>query len=803
MLLDRNRSIRLVQNAPGMPRCLQRLLLRQTLDIFQSHKRGGLPPTEYRSPRDTITTAMRHRDLGKADGLASVTTPSMITMSMSHCQIVDTSRIAHPISQAMAVADPFTDITGVSQLKYGNVGHHRCEIGLLIDRVRYIDRVSLNVRGSPITDAELTATYEFLSDFESSMKTHMDFERILLSIKNNLVLNLSSTNLTDQQVAILSRGVQFGLVGHESRLRECARTTVAINDFLSRLADRLKCAALDDCTFSNKPGTNAGVQVRNDIRRSFLRKIRLPRKWTFVDNSFEHIHLLKFAHSELVQAASMSHSTGVCNVSGAELSAFKQLKALVRSGALTIRKADKSRQFVILDASAYRKGALNLLADVRNYKEVPFNGKYKAAAMTIQAVKRFGTGLPKYLQDALLLHTVKPRSRQFYVLPKTHKDVSKWVDGIPPFRPICPDVGTESSISGRFVASHLQYFVQRAPTYFKNAYSLLPILKGLVDIPESAVFLTGDIDSLYPNVPPEEALEEVTKLFDRAESEILPADLRRLIVELLRCQLYNNFFEFGGKSYLQVRGVPMGKPWAPAVACIYMNMWDVLVSATLPTKPRLFVRYVDDLLFLFDCAEDARVALGVMQSLLPNIKLGEHIISRQVHFLDLELSLVPAGSGLCSVSYSIYRKPCDLRVLLDFSSAHSLGVKLATVFSQCVRIWRLCDSTSTAVREIRVLLAAMVRFRHLPAPVVTRLLRRFRWWALTSFICKRLNIVLVPRRCKGARRTICTVPPLLHTELLRRALSRISSRLSAREQQWTGRLLITTQSASQLGRLLF
>jgi hypothetical protein len=213
-------------------------------------------------------------------------------------------------------------------------------------------------------------------------------------------------------------------------------------------------------------------------------------------------------------------------------------------------------------------------------------------------------------------------------------------------------------------------------------------------------------------------------------------------------------------------------------------------------------------LFIFDTEADARRALEIMQGIFPNITLGDYSIGKQCHFLDLSLTLVGNEISSCSrsgcrISHSVYRKPCDLRVLIDFSSARSLGVKLSTLFSQCVRFWRLCDCIRTAVSEIRTLLAAMIRFRHLSRPLAVRTLRRFRWWVVTRTVCCKLHITAAVRRHRGTRNTLCVLPAQLNTRIVRKALHAIRSRLSASEQKWTGSLSVVTQSNSHLDRLLF
>jgi hypothetical protein len=130
-------------------------------------------------------------------------------------------------------------------------------------------------------------------------------------------------------------------------------------------------------------------------------------------------------------------------------------------------------------------------------------------------------------------------------------------------------------------------------------------------------------------------------------------------------------------------------------------------------------------------------------------------------------------------------------------------VKMATVLSQLIRIWRLCQDAETAVREIRVLLEAMIEFRHFPRSFVSRLLRKFRWWIVKDFVSKHLGTRVVAKQPRRVRGTACRLPIQLHTAAVRHALVRISSRLSLRELRWTGPLTTSAQTSAHLGQLLF
>jgi hypothetical protein len=205
--------------------------------------------------------------------------------------------------------------------------------------------------------------------------------------------------------------------------------------------------------------------------------------------------------------------------------------------------------------------------------------------------------------------------------------------------PICPDVATETSMSAKYIASYLAPFVERIPTYVPNGHPVLRKIADLRNIPDAAVWLVADIDSLYPNIPVDDAYTAVRDLL-HGPNFCNSLQIRDLVLELLRVQLHNNYFEFEGEYFLQIRGVPMGKAWAPAVACLYMSQWDSILVGRLHVKPILFVRYIDDLLLLFPSKEAADVALTVMNDIHTSIRVGEYTISNCVHFLDLLIELV-------------------------------------------------------------------------------------------------------------------------------------------------------------------
>jgi hypothetical protein len=315
------------------------------------------------------------------------------------------------------------------------------------------------------------------------------------------------------------------------------------------------------------------------------------------------------------------------------------------------------------------------------------------------------------------------------------------------------------------------------------------------------VLLTSDVDSLYPSIPIQPALHRVVRKLNNKAPEF------QLVVELLRIQLAHNYFAFQDKSFHQIRGLPMGKAWAPVVACVYMDDWECSLWNVLGFEPIIYVRYIDDIFAVFKNSADAEKFLTTANLHDSNIKLSDTNIGRSVHFLDLQISLNAFGR----IETSIYRKDSDLVVLLHHHSAHQASIKDGVILSQLCRILRLHTNYTEAGRCMHIFMWLMVRLRGLRS-------RRARllWSTFANKI--RSGAIRLGRKPAGTvedlqehesrMRRFChsvriPVPPTVRRKRVHRLLDDFLNQLNAQQRAGIRNIIIHNTTPPPLGLMLF
>ena len=83
------------------------------------------------------------------------------------------------------------------------------------------------------------------------------------------------------------------------------------------------------------------------------------------------------------------------------------------------------------------------------------------------------------------------------------------------------------------------------------------------------------------------------------EVAVKPPFTKESFIKLLKVAT-GGMFMFNNKFYQQVDGVAMGSPLGPTFANFFLGHIEEKMFATCGMKPKLYLRYVDDIFALFD-----------------------------------------------------------------------------------------------------------------------------------------------------------------------------------------------------------
>ncbi len=398
------------------------------------------------------------------------------------------------------------------------------------------------------------------------------------------------------------------------------------------------------------------------------------------------------------------------------------LKSLANNSEIIITNADKGGCVVVLDSVQYGEICLRHLLDPA-YEEV----------------KEFGTGTGRVdLDETDLFSTnfvepdcadtlVKQLCRQlmsllFALTRSGDLEVSerKWLQPSQPYSGALPrfyglpKVHKLGALQIRPIIASCEMFCDKlmkklkqiinlllwGETSLKNSYELVNILEDYTHFSSEDKLISFDVKSLYTRVPIKETLEIVWHHLEalRNWSSDVLIGITSLsnygIMKLLDLALSNCYFTWENKLYRQVSSLLMGGRLSPILANLYMENLEYKVLCSPIPLPKLYFRYVDDIVLLWDEKKGCyRDFLAALNSQHPSIILSEELEQDGVlPFLDVTIhrptvTLDLTEQNKCEIS--IYRKATHSNRYLNYHSAHPLSLKRNILKSLYLRANRL------------------------------------------------------------------------------------------------------------------
>ena len=486
------------------------------------------------------------------------------------------------------------------------------------------------------------------------------------------VVNLSSITLTQGQLEVLEKGLTFCPTPRNQNI-------VQIWDDLEKFCRRLRLKKHFD-----------GVPESEDPYKG---KFKNPSTWSPTEGVDVNLDL----YIKSVKIDALMQPPSHIRHHNLSKGQYKSLKELRDNPHLTFKKADKGSAVVCMNTSDYVHEILRQLSNDKSCIRLDHDPT-KDYSLEIREV------LLDMLNDELIddnmmdyLDVDQARPGRFYILPKIHKPYI-------PGRPICSSNNHPTERISEFVDFHIRKYVHMLPSYVRHTQDFITKLKSIGTLSEDTILVTMDVTSLYTSIPNQMGIQAV---LDQIQADPLAPIPTRHMEKLMNLILNKNHFEFNGQIYLQTGGTAMGTRFAPSFANLFMGQFENCLLRIYDKPIKLWVRFIDDIFFLFEHGEDELMRFfDLANSLVESIKFTIEHSPDSIVFLDTKVIRDPDSKTLYT---TLHLKPTDTRDFLHFGSSHPRSQKVGGPYGQFLRIRRICSKDWDFNLESRALLLAYLR----------------------------------------------------------------------------------------------
>ena len=126
-------------------------------------------------------------------------------------------------------------------------------------------------------------------------------------------------------------------------------------------------------------------------------------------------------------------------------------------------------------------------------------------------------------------------------------------------------------------------------------------IKKIGNIPEDAILVTADVLELYPSIPHKLCFKALKAALVKRESIRISTSGP---VKMVKFVLQNNYLEFNGETKQHISGTAIGTTFGPPYACVFIDQAESEILKTQIHQPLAWVRYKDDIFFIWIYGQD-------------------------------------------------------------------------------------------------------------------------------------------------------------------------------------------------------
>jgi hypothetical protein len=480
------------------------------------------------------------------------------------------------------------------------------------------------------------------------------------------IKNLSKHKLTDNETIVLGKGLKFVPTPHRPEIDDILKDW---RDLTKRMryryiyADKQKKMKAPFFKTSNSyPGPTESLglenflcQTRLDIERIFNKQnLRRPKQ----------------------------------NISKKEREAIQSLK---NNREIVIRKSDKSNTTVLLDKEDYIAEGIRQLTSARHYRPLNHDSTHETQTMVNKVLKRMYNAGEINIQTLQYLEANEKRVKtpQLYLLPKIHKPT---LTG----RPIISGINGPLERISTFVDYFLKPIVTQQSTYVRDTSDFINKIEQAI-IPENAILVVADIESMYTNIQHKDAISSIRKALlanSHLKYDICRPSIQSL-TDLLTLLLTRNTFQFNSQNYIQTCGCPMGQPASPEICDIAIHEMELELIKIAGKKLETYMRFRDDLFWVWlGSISELDSFMKMANEFHPTLKFTYEFSSQYVTFLDTEVYKGQRFTKENILDIRTHTKPTNTFQYLHRTSSHPSSVFKGFIKGELLRYIRNSSDVS-------------------------------------------------------------------------------------------------------------
>ena len=168
------------------------------------------------------------------------------------------------------------------------------------------------------------------------------------------------------------------------------------------------------------------------------------------------------------------------------------------------------------------------------------------------------------------------------------------------------------------------------------------------------------------------------------------------LVKIAEFVLKNNYFEFNSNVKHQISRTAIGTKFTSPYACIYMGYMQNQFLKNEQIQPWSWFRYINDIFFIWTASEkEIDNFLKRLNNFHPNLKFTHEGSEEEINFLHVTVR-VNHGEFITN----LYCKATDGHQYLYVESCHPSHTKSSIIFSQALRMRRICSKKSDLVANV-------------------------------------------------------------------------------------------------------